>query len=194
MTTVAAHPLAGERHCVNEVDVVRDISRKFEQAGIAYMLTGSMALNYYAQPRMTRDIDVVIAIAPRDVQRVIDLFRADYYVSEQSIRESLAQESIFNLIHNESVIKVDCIVRKRSKYRKVEFERRQKISILNFTTYIVSKEDLIISKLFWARDSRSELQLSDVKNLLATGFDADYLKRWTRELKLDSLLEECLHE
>jgi hypothetical protein len=77
-------------------------------------------------------------------------------VREQSIRESLAKESIFNLIHNESVIKVDCIVRKMSEYRTAEFERRQKISILDFTTLIVTKEDLIISKLFWAKDSRSE--------------------------------------
>src|ERR1700720_4799918 len=115
---------------MNEIDIVRDISRRFERAGIAYMLTGSMAMNYYAQPRMTRDIDVVIAIASKDVQRVIDLFRPDYYVSEQSIRKSLAEESIFNLIHNESVIKVDCIVRKTSEYRQVEFERGQKISIL----------------------------------------------------------------
>ena len=55
---------------MNEIDIVRDISRRFEQADIAYMLTGSMAMNYYAQPRMTRDIDVVIAIGPEDVGRV----------------------------------------------------------------------------------------------------------------------------
>src|SRR5437667_6442179 len=177
---------------MNEIDIVRDISQRFEQAGIPYMLTGSMAMNYYAQPRMTRDVDVVIAIGPDDTNRVTALFRPDYYVSEESIRKSLAHESIFNLIHQESVIKVDCIIRKRSEYRRVEFERRQKISILDFTTFIVSKEDLIISKLFWAKDSHSEIQLADVQNLLATGYDAAYLQRWTRELGLDNLLEECL--
>src|SRR5205809_4216717 len=98
---------------MNEIDIVRDISRRFEQASIAYMLTGSMAMNYYAQPRMTRDIDVVIAIGPADdVDRVAALFRPDYYLSEENIRESLASESIFNLIHQESVIKVGCIIRK----------------------------------------------------------------------------------
>jgi hypothetical protein len=113
-------------------------------------------------------------------------------VSEENIRESLAHESIFNLIHHESVIKVDCIIRKKIEYRRVEFEQRKMISILDFTTFIVSKEDLIISKLFWAKDSHSELQLGDVRNLLATGYDAAYLQRWTRELQLDTLLEECL--
>ena len=176
---------------MNEIDIVRDISRRFEQASIPYMLTGSMAMNYYAQPRMTRDIDVVIAIGPEDVGRVVTLFRPDYYVSEENIRESVAQESIFNLIHQESVIKVDCIIRKQNEYRRVEFERRQKISIRDFSTFITSKEDLIISKLFWAKDSHSEIQLGDVRNLLATGYDAAYLQHWTRKLRLDNLLQEC---
>src|SRR5205807_10283548 len=114
---------------MNEIDIVRDISRRFEQTGIPYMLTGSMAMNYYAKPRMTRDIDVVIAIGPEDVGRVAALFRSDYYVSEENIRESIAHESIFNLIHQESVIKVDCIIRKRTEYRRVEFGWRAKISV-----------------------------------------------------------------
>ena len=177
---------------MNEIDIVRDISQRFEQVGIPYMLTGSLAMNYYAQPRMTRDIDVVIAISPGDVDRVASLFRPEYYVSEENIRESLAHESIFNLIHQESVIKVDCIIRKSSEYRKTEFERRQKISILDFTTFIVSKEDLIISKLSWSKDSHSEIQLGDVRNLLGTGYDAEYLARWTRKLELVNLLNECL--
>ena len=177
---------------MNEIDIVRDISQRFEQARIPYMLTGSMAMNYYAQPRMTRDIDIVIAITHEDVGRISALFRPDYYVSEQNIRESLAHESIFNLIHQESVIKVDCIIRKSSEYRRIEFERRQKISIVDFTTFIVSKEDLIISKLAWAKNSHSEVQLNDVRNLLATGYEAAYLRRWTRELRLDNLLNECL--
>jgi len=177
---------------MNEIDIVRDISHRFEQARIAYMLTGSMAMNYYAQPRMTRDIDVVIAISPDDVGRVAALFRPDYYVSEENIRESIAHESIFNLIHQESVIKVDCIIRKNSEYRRMEFGRRQKIFVLDFITFIVSKEDLIISKLSWAKESNSDVQLSDVRNLLATGYDDAYLRHWTRELGLDNLLKECL--
>ncbi len=177
---------------MNEIDIVRDISQRFERAEIPYMLTGSMAMNYYAQPRMTRDIDVVIEIGPDDIERVTALFRPEYYVSEENIRESLAHESIFNLIHQESVIKVDCIVRKGNEYRRTEFGRRHEIRIQDFTTFVVSKEDLIISKLFWAKDSHSELQMGDVRNLLATGYDAAYLHRWTRELGLDNLLKECL--
>jgi hypothetical protein len=177
---------------MNEIDIVRDVSHRLGQVGISYMLTGSMAMNYYAQPRMTRNIDVVVAIGQENVDRVAASFRPDYYVSEESIREALVHESIFNLIHHESVIKVDCIIRKSSQYLRAEFERKQKISIGNFDTFIVSKEDLIISKLSWAKDSHSEVQLSDVRNLLATGYDRDYLQCWTRELGLHTLLEDRL--
>jgi hypothetical protein len=155
------------------------------------MLTGSFAMNYYAQPRMTRDLDVVVQLTSQDAGRIVHLFATDYYVDIEAVRSAIARESSFNLIHLESVIKVDCIVQKKSAYRRLEFERRQQIKVQDFTTWIASKEDLIISKLYWARDSRSETQLRDVKNLLATGYDAAYLKEWATALGLESLLREC---
>lgn len=174
---------------MNELDVVRDISHRFDTAAIAYMLTGSLAMNYYAIPRMTRDVDVVVALTAADVQRVGPLFHPDYYVSEQSVREAVLNQSIFNLIHQASVIKVDCVVRKRSDYRELEFSRRVHVRIAGFSTWIVSKEDLILSKLEWAKDSRSEIQLDDVKNLIATGYDDAYVRCWAGTLGLTELLE-----
>ena len=176
---------------LNELDIVRDVSLRLEKGGLAYMLTGSMAMNYYAQPRMTRDIDVVVALEPRDTEAIVRLFNPDYYVSPEAVSSSIDRESMFNLIHHESVIKVDCIVRKSSPYRRAEFERRKRITIEDFTTWIASKEDLIISKLWWAKDSHSELQLRDVRNLASTGCDSRYVERWTAELGLLNLWQEA---
>lgn len=155
------------------------------------MLTGSMAMNYFAQPRMTRDIDLVVALTPKDTDTIVRLFAPDYYVAREAVSDSIAHESLFNLIHEESVIKVDCFIRKNSLYRRTEFERRQRIAIEDFSTWIVSKEDLIISKLDWAKSSHSEMQLRDVRNLIATGCDHDYIIRWTNELGLAKLWQEC---
>ena len=175
----------------NELDIVRDVSARLERGGLAYMLTGSMAMNYYAQPRMTRDIDLVVALTVQDTDAVVQLFTPDYYVSREAVSSSIAHESLFNLIHQESVIKVDCIVRKNTPYRRAEFERRQRIAIEDFSTWIASKEDLIISKLWWAKDSHSEMQLRDVKNLVSTGCDTGYIEGWTKELGLLNLWQEC---
>jgi hypothetical protein len=185
--TTAEHEFAPVQ---NELDIVRDVSARLDSANLGYMLTGSMAMNYYAQPRMTRDIDVVVALGAADVERVVELFNRDYYVAREAVVRSIAHQSLFNLIHNESVIKVDCIVRKQSGYRLVEFDRRQRIRIEDFATWIVSKEDLILSKLFWAKDSHSEVQIGDVKNLVATGCDRAYIERWTKELGVDNLWKE----
>jgi hypothetical protein len=178
----------------NELDIVRDVSARLESEGLAYMLTGSMAMNYYAQPRMTRDIDLVIALHAGDTERIVRVFSPDYYVSREAVDSSIARQSLFNLIHQESVIKVDCIVRKQTEFRRAEFDRRQRIKIRDFETWIVSKEDLILSKLFWAKDSRSEQQLRDVKSLIATGCDRAYIKRWTASLAVDKLWTEIAHD
>lgn len=174
----------------NELDIVRDVSARLERGGFAYMLTGSMAMNYYAQPRMTRDIDLVVALTAADTEAIVRLFVPDYYISREAVSSSIEHESLFNIIHQESIIKVDCIVRKSTEYRRFEFERRRRIEIEDFSTWIVSKEDLIISKLWWARDSHSEQQLRDVKNLAATGVDAGYIDGWTNEMGLGRLWQE----
>ena len=155
----------------NELDVLRDVSGKLEELGIAYMLTGSMAMNYYATPRMTRYIDLVVELTASDVSRLIDRFEPEYYVSSTRAHDAVSRRKMFEVIHQETVIKVDCIVRKDDDYRRTEFDRRARVEIGEFTTFLVSKEDLILSKLEWAADSRSELQLKDVRNLMSTGYD-----------------------
>ena len=92
------------------------------------------------------------------------------------------------------MIKVDCIVRKSTEYRRVEFDRRQKIALEDFSTFIVSKEDLILSKLVWAKDSHSEMQLRDIANLLMSGYEIKYVEAWANKLGVSSLLGEVLDE
>ena len=156
------------------------------------MLTGSMAMNYYAQPRMTRDIDLVVNLASEQIDLLIGMFETDYYVDRQAVARAIAERSMFNLIHNDTIIKLDCIVLKSDEYRQQEFARRRLVSLGDFETWIVSREDLILSKLYWARDSKSELQLRDVKNLLTVDCDMPYLYSTAEDLGVKALLIEVL--
>jgi hypothetical protein len=58
--------------------------------------------------------------------------------------------------------------------------------------FIVAPEDLVISKLDWARDTRSETQLGDVRSILGSVPDLDhaYLAEWIATLGLDALYRE----
>jgi predicted nucleotidyltransferase len=175
----------------DELIVLRDVTEKLTQAGVDYMLTGSWALNYYAEPRMTRDIDIVVALKPKDANRLIELLAAEYYIPADAARRAIANEAVFNVLHNSLIVKVDFIVRKNDEYRRAEFARRRLVEVDGMEIWIVSKEDLIISKLYWARDSHSEFQLRDVKKLLESGYDAVYLNQWITKLNLTDLFREC---
>lgn len=176
----------------DELDVLRDVSQRLSSAGVNFMVTGSVAMNYYVQPRMTRDIDLVVALTPADAGKIKLLFEPDYYVPPTAVADAVSRRSMFNLIHQDTVIKVDFIILKNDPYRMEEFSRRREITIRDFQTWIVSREDLILSKLFWARDSRSEMQLRDVSNLLGGDKDLDYIRSRATLLGISDFLEEVL--
>ena len=156
----------------NELDIVCDVSQRLDAAGIGYMLTGSMDINYFAQPRMTRDIDIVVALRREDAERVVKLFSPDYYISREAVDSSIAQQSLFNLIHNESVYKVDCIVRKETAYRLNEFNRRAADQNPGFRDLDREQGGLdCLQNFLGKRILTPNYNSRDVKNLVATGCD-----------------------
>jgi len=176
----------------DELDVLRSVTAHLDGVGILYMVTGSMAMNVYAVPRMTRDIDLVIELSEQDVDRVIRLFQQEYYIDRDMVQRAVRDYAMFNMIHNALVVKVDCVVRKETEYRREEFARRRAVSVAGQRIFIVSPEDLILSKLDWARESRSQMQMDDVRNLLRSvqGLDTAYLNRWADRLALIPLYQE----
>jgi hypothetical protein len=175
----------------NQIDIVRDFSARLDAADIGYMLTGSMALNGYALPCVPRNLDFVVALRAQDAEIMVRLFSPDYDISREEVDSAIARQSFFVVTHRKSRIKVNCIICQQIKYHLTEYNRRQRVKFENFKTWIVSKEDLIISKLHWARKSLSQRHLRDVTNLAATGCDTVYIERWTRALGIFKLWEEC---
>jgi len=175
-----------------ELEVLLDVARRLDRARIPYMVTGSIATNFYTVPRMTRDIDIVVELAEEDLARFIPLFESDFYLDPQTVRQAVRTRRMFNLIQNEYVIKIDFIVRKDSPYRRREFSRRRRVAVDHRRLYLVAPEDLILSKLEWARESRSEMQLADVRNLLNSvkPLNRRYMARWAKALGLESLYRE----
>jgi hypothetical protein len=176
-----------------ELEVLQDAIARLERAGIAYMLTGSVALSFYAEPRMTRDVDLVVELGDRDPGSITALFAPDYYVSPEDVARAIAARAMFNVLHLGKVVKLDLIVRKDTAYRRGEFERRRRVALPGFEAWIVSREDLILSKLAWAKASASELQMRDVRALLAADVDEAYLRSCAAELSVSELLDAALN-
>ena len=174
------------------MDVLTLVARRLDAARIPYMVSGSTAINVYAEPRMTRDIDIVVALQIGDVDTMARLFAGDFYCDRDMIQQAVAGQGTFNVIHTATVIKVDFIVRRDTPYRRVEFERRRPVSVGGETIWVVSPEDLVLSKLAWAKPSHSEVQLRDVRNLICCAPDLDwpYVERWAKDLTVSELLAE----
>jgi len=158
------------------------------------MVTSSIAMNYYALPRMTRDIDIVVELTESSVDQTVDLFLQDFYVDRDMAREAVDRKSMFNIIHIAFVIKVDFIVRKDSEYRRIEFSRRHPVEIDGQAVSIVAPEDLILSKLEWAKESHPEMQLNDVRNIIkgVHSLDRVYLIKWVTQLGLSAIYEKAI--
>ena len=176
-----------------QIEFMKLIASRLDSVQIPYMMTGSMAMAIYSIPRMTRDVDLVVEVKPADVIKIVGLFSKDCYIDQDSVRDAVHDHGMFNIIHNDWLIKADFIVRKDQDYRREEFARRKNINIEGVLISVVAAEDLILSKLVWAKQSWSVLQLSDVRQMTSTVSDLDwkYMKKWAAVLGVDDLLREA---
>lgn len=177
----------------DQLSVLRLVTGRLDAVGLSYMITGSIAGGHYGQPRMTRDIDVVVEMEPADSSRLVNALGDDFATDEASLRTAIAGRGMFNLIHRVAIVKVDFVVRKNTPYRLEEFRRRRQVQIDGHPLWMVTPEDLVLSKLVWAKDSRSELQLRDVRSVMRMQravLDRGYLAHWAAELSVLDLLRE----
>ena len=178
---------------MEQLEVLRKVVEKLRDLDIEYMLSGSVAMNFYGQPRMTRHIDIIISIKETQIRRFIDSFNEEFYIESEMVLKEVSGKGMFNVSLNDYIVKVDFILRKDTKYDINAFERRRLVNVGDFEIWLISPEDLVPNKLLWAREGNSEIQKRDVKNILMITDDLDfnYLRDWSKRLSVDSLLEEC---
>ncbi|MDB4922160.1 DUF6036 family nucleotidyltransferase [Mucilaginibacter sp.] len=155
----------------------------FDSQHIPYMLSGSIAMGLYIVPRATKDIDFVINIQPQDIDSFVAHFDGAYYCNKDAVN----RQSIFNVIDHASGFKADFVVLKSSEYRLAEFERKQVADFYGIKIYVVSPEDLLISKLIWIQEWQAAVQMEDIKNLAALpGLQQDHITNWIKKLNLNT--------
>lgn len=168
-------------------DLVSDVVGRLNDAGIAHMLTGSVASSWYGEPRATQDLDVVIDPSSSALDRLIDGLQTDgWYVDRDVARSALRDRGQFNAIGPEA-FKVDFIIRHDRPFSRAEFDRRQPVEMLGTRTFLPTVEDMVIAKLEWAQATDSERQLRDVQGMLAIAgpdIDLTYVTGWVERLGL----------
>ena len=82
------------------------------RTGIEYMATGGLAAVVYGHPRLTLDVDLVIRLAPRDIDTFAGLWSPDqFYCPPKKViaeERDRSEHGHFNVIHHDTAMRADC--------------------------------------------------------------------------------------
>jgi hypothetical protein len=176
----------------DQLEVLKLIATRLDRLDIDYLLTGSVAAGWYGQPRTTRDIDLVAVLYPPHAERLAAGLADEFECDAEIMTQAILSRRPFTIFHRASVHKIDIVVRQDTDYELEKFERRRQFDLEGVAVWVIAPEDLILSKLAWAKQSRSELQLRDVRAMIVVQADLDwaYIERWSARLTVTSLLAE----
>lgn len=179
-------------------DVFVAVLAALERLRIPYMIVGSLAAVRYGEPRLTLDMDIVIHLAPAQIDALAGAFSADYYADVESMRDAVQRRGHFNIINGASGAKVDFFVLKNDAYQRTAMQRRRREPF--DTTLIASfaaPEDTILGKLLYYQEGGSEKHLRDVRGIVQVqgqSLDSSYVMQWAERLGVGKLWQDLFHK
>lgn len=184
------------------IEVTLKVTGILEKLDVPYLIGGSLASTLYGMVRTTQDSDIVAEMRIEHLQPFVTALQGEFYIDDEMIAESIQRHSSFNIIHRETMFKVDVFIPHPRPFLQSQLSRAQKQTFMfesEVSAKFASPEDTILSKLEWYRlgDEVSERQWRDILGVLKTRageLDLDYLQKWANELKVSGLLDRALQE
>lgn len=163
------------------------------------MVTGSVASSLQGEPRLSHDIDIVIAVQAPAIPKLLQGFPPpDYYLDEESMLSALDSKNMFNLIDVKGGDKVDFWLLTDDPFDHSRFARKYPEDFMGMKIKVSRPEDSILMKLRWAELSGgSEKQFTDALRVYEVQFknlDISYMDAWAKTLKIESSWERIQSE
>lgn len=174
----------------------------FEKLKIPYYIGGSLASSAFGVPRATLDVDLVADIRPEDATVISQLLDDEFFIDVDMILKAIQDRSSFNIIHLETMFKIDIFILKERAFDQMAFSRRVQKSLSEESSrkfIFATPEDIILNKLEWyqAGGNVSDRQWNDIIGVLKVQgrqLDFAYLRRWANKLGISSLLKRAIDE
>ena len=185
------------------LQAIEPVISAFNKLSISYYIGGSIASSIYGIARATMDVDIVADIKIEKISSLKRILENEYYIDENMIKDAIRRFSSFNLIHLETMIKIDVFIHKHQPYQEETQRRKQKDTLEDSEGasefYFSSPEDIILNKLQWYElgNRVSERQWLDVIGVIKVqlkNLDDEYLRKWGKELGLLDLLTKAFQE
>lgn len=179
--------------CTPSTDLFQLFTAPLNTLGLRYLVSGSVASILYGEPRVTHDIDIVLALTVNDVPGLIASFPIDEFYCPPSevlrIEVRRRMRGHFNLIHHETGFKADIYLLDEGPLHRWAISQRQCVDLAGGKLWVASPEYVILSKLEYYREGGSEKHLRDIRGILqVSGVDVDRgeIERWVARLGLDA--------
>jgi len=181
---------------------LQPVLKVFENLSIPYYIGGSVASSIYGMARATMDVDIVADLKISNINRLKQILENEYYIDNEMIADAIRSASSFNLIHLETMIKIDVFLHKEDPYAEMALQRKRKDTLEELDKvefYFSSPEDIIVAKVQWYKIGGfvSERQWLDVIGVIKVQgdlLDKKYLKRWSQKLGLAALMQKAFDE
>jgi hypothetical protein len=167
--------------------------RPLNRAGIRYVVSGSVAAIFYGEPRLTHDVDFVVFLNANDIQKLFEAFpEKDFYLPpKETILAETARSNNghFNLIHRDTGFKADFYPTGRDELNASAFHGKREVEFEGEKIILAPPEYVIVRKLEYFREGRSEKHLRDIRAMLAVSgeqLDRTTLSEWIQRQGLES--------
>ena len=183
---------------------LRRLTEVLRELNVQYLIGGSLASSVHGVPRATMDVDLVVDLKPGEVARLAAALNSEFYADAAALEAAFRANRAFNIIHYSSGYKFDLFPLSDDPFHQAEFGRRMlvrlalpELGLLELP--IATAEDCVLSKLEWHRrgGEASSTQWEDVLGVVRTSrehLDLEYLRRWSRHLGVEDLLDRLLAE
>jgi hypothetical protein len=177
---------------VRQIDLLRYTVGRLEALEISYAVVGSYASGAWGEPRMTRDIDIVIHLPASKVASICAAFpESEFYVSLTAAHEAVQHVGQFNVIHPASGNKIDFMIADPTGWSTVQLQRCRRIQFDSQTSgYVAAPEDVILGKLIYLREGGSEKHVRDITGIVKIqreSLDFAYLSRMVAEMHVSDI-------
>jgi hypothetical protein len=181
--------MAGTASMISIESVTLRVVEALDVCGIPFLLVGAFSSNHYGIPRSTKDADFVLqlksAVGDDFVRALGEPFDLDPQLSFETTTGTYRQV----LKYRGAPFTVELFFLSNDPHDQERFKRRREIQLLGRRFWFPSPEDVIITKLRWAR-SKDKDDARNVMSVQRGKLDWPYIEKWCNGHGTLALLQE----